>query len=72
MSFPLPDPELLRIIALACGMSVTLLGAGITAFYMTRLVATTVSAPARGACTRCRCKSSPRRRRRASTLPPST
>ena len=28
MSFPLPDPELLRIIALACGMSVTLLGAG--------------------------------------------
>lgn len=28
MSFPLPDPELLRIVALACGMSVTLLGAG--------------------------------------------
>jgi hypothetical protein len=34
--------------------------------------ATTVSAPARGACTRCRSRSSPRRRRRASTLPPST
>lgn len=28
MSFPLPDPELLRIIALVCGLGVTVLGAG--------------------------------------------
>ncbi|MBP9033067.1 MAG: cardiolipin synthase [Pseudomonadales bacterium] len=28
MSVPLPDPELLRMVALACGLGVTLLGAG--------------------------------------------
>ena len=28
MSVPLPDPELLRLIALACGLGVTVLGAG--------------------------------------------